>query len=120
MKGQQMASREAVRYVITEVIPNDPGRSFDGGDYFYGRTEYRDYWTGELIATVQWTSADFQYCPIGSGFNCSCPDEEHEQLWAMIDPLDIVLTVYYNDGDLDEAGLGLYGVDKHLYFLAKA
>jgi hypothetical protein len=119
MKGKRMEKREVVKYVVTEVESEDPSKSFNGGAYSYGRSEFRDYWTGELLAVKMWTSAEFQYCPLNGGFNCSCPDEEHEQLWSLIDQLHIVSTIFYYEGDLESKEFACYGIGNYLNFVAK-
>lgn len=70
------------------------GSDRTGGKYTYSHTEYRDWWSGKLIATSYECSSDFSYCPQGlhSFSHCRCNHPASE--------LDIRCRVY-----ADEVGL---------------
>jgi len=59
---------------ITDIVPRDPSRSSNGGDYYYGHTYYS---LRDKPKIRFWTSAEFPYCPVFGAFrNCTpsqCP-----------------------------------------------
>ena len=77
-----MATREGtVRfYTTTDWETKDPSRSFNGGEYSYGRTakiEYKNHkWV--IVGMREWSSADFFYCPFCGSFQS---DSDHLDRW---------------------------------------
>jgi hypothetical protein len=88
-----MRQKDVVKYSILT-------QNSENSDYSYGKNEYRDFWTGELVALQYWSSADtdFAYCPVGGRFGtCPClysSGDLHGELWEKIRSFDIVQTVY--------------------------
>lgn len=63
-------------YVITDIIPDRPELSSNGGDYYFGRTVAVK--NGLPVAVRFWTSAEFDYCTHSGHFgDCDrCGDDE--------------------------------------------
>lgn len=62
-------------YVIVDRESTNPAMSNDGGDYDFGRTVA--VVDGVPVAVREWTSADFDYCPLCGSFDSHSADECH-------------------------------------------